>query len=202
VLVESDRNAFVTGEAWLGAARECPDVVFVAIGTGIGAGIISGGRLLRGHGELAGCLGWMTTRDGYLPEYKSVGCLEAHASGPGIARAAQRAFRRAMDTREVVARARRGDSKAGKVLAEAGRDLGRALANVVDVLNPKLIVLGGGVAAAGSLLLEPARAELEKWAQPLASRQVEIRLSRLGAKAGLLGMARLCFDRFQKGCAR
>ena len=59
VLVESDRNAFVTGEAWQGVARECRDVVFIAIGTGIGAGIISGGRLLRGYGELAGCLGWM-----------------------------------------------------------------------------------------------------------------------------------------------
>jgi len=197
VLVESDRNAFVTGEAWLGSARNCRDVVFVVIGTGIGAGIISGGRLIRGHGELAGCLGWMATRDRYLSEYKAAGCLESHAAGPGIARAAQRIFGRAPDTREVVALARRGDRRAAEVIRRAGCDLGRALANLVDVLNPEMIVVGGGVAAAGNLLLDPARDELKKWAQPLASRQVVIRRSRLGSRAGLLGIAKLCFDRFQ-----
>jgi glucokinase len=194
VLVDSDRNAFVTGEAWQGSAKKCTDVVFVAVGTGIGAGIISGGRLIRGHGELAGCLGWMTIRDRFLPEYKRVGCLEAHAAGPGIARAAQRVFRRRMDAPEVVALARRGDPMARGLLAEAGHELGRALANVVDVLNPEVIVIGGGVAAAGDLLLGPARAALKQWAQPLAARQVRIRRSRLGAKAGLLGIAKLCFD--------
>jgi glucokinase len=62
-LVESDRNAFVVGEAWQGAARHCRDAVFLAVGTGIGAGILAGGRLLRGHGELAGSVGWMVLRD-------------------------------------------------------------------------------------------------------------------------------------------
>jgi len=199
VLIESDRNAFVTGEAWLGSARHCRDVVFVAIGTGIGAGIISGGRLIRGHGELSGCLGWMAIRDRLLPEYKSVGCLESHAAGPAIARAAERVFRRPMDAREVVTRARRGDVKAREVIREAGRNLGLALANVVDVLNPEMIVVGGGVAAAGNLLLDPARATLKQWAQPLAATQVRVRRSRLGSNAGLLGIARLCFDRLEKG---
>ncbi len=198
VLVESDRNAFVSGEAWLGSARKCRDVVFVAIGTGIGAGIISGGRLIRGHRELAGCLGWMAIRDRFRPEYKAVGCLESHAAGPGIARAAQRVFRRPMDTREVVALARSGDPKATRVIREAGRHLGLVLANVVDMLNPEMIVIGGGVAAAGNLLLDPARAALRQWAQPLAARQVRIRRSRLGSNAGLLGIARLCFDRFNE----
>lgn len=197
VLVESDRNAFVTGEAWLGSARNCRDVVFVAIGTGIGAGIISGGRLIRGRAELAGCLGWMATRDQYLPEYKAAGCLESHAAGPGIARAAERVFGRPMDARELVSLARRGDWQAREVIHEAGCDLGRALASVVDVLNPEMIVIGGGVAAAGNLLLDPARAALRQWAQPLAARQVQIRRSRLGSRAGLLGIARLCFDRFE-----
>lgn len=202
VIVDSDRNAFVTGEAWLGSARNCRDVVFVAIGTGIGAGIISGGRLLRGHAELAGCLGWMATRDRYLPGYRAVGCLESHAAGPGIARAAQRIFGRAMDTREVVALARRGNREAREVIREAGCDLGRALANVVDVLNPEMIVIGGGAAAAGNLVLDPAREELRLWAQPLAARQVRIRRSRLGSRAGLLGIAKLCFDRFHAGKGR
>jgi glucokinase len=197
VLVESDRNAFVTGEAWLGSARACRDMVFVAIGTGIGAGIISGGRLIRGHGELAGCLGWMAIRDEFRAGYKAVGCLESHAAGPGIARAARLAFGRSIDVRELVSMARRGDSRARELINDAGHDLGVALANVVDVLNPEMIVIGGGVAGAGNLLLDPARAALRRWAQPLAARQVRIRRSRLGSRAGLLGIAKLCFDHFE-----
>jgi glucokinase len=196
VLVESDRNAFVTGEAWQGAAKGCRDVVFIAIGTGIGAGIISGGRLVRGHGELAGCLGWMAVRDRFLPVYKTVGCLEAHVAGPGIASAAQRVFERPTDARQVVNLARNGDSRARRVIAEAGCYLGLALANLVDVLNPQMIVIGGGVAAAGDLLLAPARETMRRWAQPLAVKQVRITRSRLGGRAGLLGAAKLCFDRF------
>src|SRR5271157_2470845 len=196
VLVESDRNASVTGEAWQGRAKGCGDVVFVAIGTGIGAGIISGGRLIRGFGELAGCLGWMAVRDHFLPAYRAMGCLEFHVAGPGIARAAQRVFHRSLDAREVVKRARQGDPQAREVLAQAGHHLGLALANLVDILNPQMIVVGGGVAGAGSLLLGPARETLRRWAQPLAAKQVRISRSRLGARAGLLGAAKLCFDHF------
>ncbi len=195
VVVESDRNAFVTGEAWQGSAKGCTDVVFVAIGTGIGAGIISGGRLVRGFGELAGCLGWMAVRERHLPVYRAVGCLESHVAGPGIARAAQSVFKRPIAAREVVNRARQGDAQARKVLAEAGHYLGLGLANVVDILNPQMIVIGGGVAGAGNWLLAPARETLKQWAQPLAAKQVRICRSRLGARGGLLGAAKLCFDR-------
>ena len=194
VLVESDRNAFVTGEVWLGSAQTCSDVVFVAIGTGIGAGIISGGRLIRGSSELAGCLGWMAVRDHFLPMYEAVGCLESHSAGPAIGRAASRALRRPADAREVLKLARHGDPRARKVIAEAGYYLGLALANLVDILNPQMIVIGGGVAAAGNLLLAPARETMRRWAQPLAAKQVRILRSRLGARAGLLGIAKLCFD--------
>lgn len=193
VLVESDRNAFVTGEAWRGAARNCRDAVFMAIGTGIGAGIISGGRLLRGHAELAGCIGWMAVRDKFMRPYDAVGCLEAHVAGPAIGRAGAKAFGRTADAREIVRRARRGDRAARKILREAGHHLGLALANLVSLLNPEIIVVGGGVASAGSLLLRPARATMQRWAQPLAARQVRVVRSRLGSRAGLLGVARLAF---------
>ncbi|MGH9395426.1 MAG: ROK family protein [Terriglobia bacterium] len=196
VVVDSDRNAFVTGEAWKGAAQTCRDVVFVAIGTGIGAGIISGGRLIRGHGELAGCIGWMAVRDQFLPRYKSVGCVEFHVAGPGIANEAQRIFKRPVTTRDVVRLARAGDPRARKILSGAGEILGLALANLVDTLSPEMIVIGGGVAAAGSLLLSPAQETMRRWAQPLAANQVQIRRSRLGARAGLLGAAKLAFDHF------
>ncbi len=194
VLVESDRNAFVTGEAWQGAARNCRDVVFLAIGTGIGAGIISGGRLLRGSNELAGCLGWMATGSRFLPKYKDIGCLESHLAGPGIAREASRIRKTATTTRELIQLARQGDPAAKKVIAQTGEYLGLALANLVSILNPEMIVVGGGVTAAGNLLLSPARDTMRQWAQPLAAKQVRIVRSRLGERAALLGMAKMAFD--------
>lgn len=193
-LVESDRNAFVTGEAWQGAARNCRDVVFLAIGTGIGAGIISGGRLIRGSGELAGCLGWMALGSRFLPRYKDVGCLESHLAGPAIAREASRIRKAVTTTHELIQRARQGDPAAKKVIAQTGECLGLALANLVSILNPEMIVVGGGVAAAGNLLLAPARDTMRQWAQPLAGKQVRIVRSRLGARAALLGMAKMALD--------
>jgi len=195
VVVDSDRNAFVTGEAWRGSAKGCRDVVFLMVGTGIGAGIISGGQLLRGHGELSGCAGWMAVRDRFRRGYERVGCLEFHAAGPGIARSAVLRLKQPATTRDVVRLARAGDARAQRVLADAGHYLGLALANLVDILNPEMIVLGGGLAAAGTLLLDPARRTMGQWAQPLAVKQVRIARSRLGDRAGILGMARLCFDR-------
>jgi len=194
VAVESDRNTFVSGEAWLGSAKNCRDVAFVAIGTGIGAGIISGGRLVRGWGELAGCVGWMAVRERFMTGYEAIGCLEFHVAGPGIARAAEAVLKRPIDAREVVRLARQGNVQAREVLAEAGRILGVGLANLVDILNPQMIVVGGGVA--GELLLAPAREALRRWAQPLAGKQVRIRRSKLGGAGGLLGAAKLCFDQF------
>ncbi len=198
VVVDSDRNAFVTGETWQGSAKGCRDVVFLMVGTGIGAGIISGGRLIRGHGELSGCAGWMAVRDRFLRGYETVGCLEFHAAGPGIARAAERIFHKPTTAREVVRRARAGDPGAQQVIAGAGHHLGLALANLVDILNPQMIVIGGGVAAAGNLLFDPARRTLRQWAQPLAVKQVRVVRSRLGDRAGILGAARLCFDQIEK----
>lgn len=194
VVVDSDRNAFVTGEVWLGSAKGCRDVVFVMVGTGVGAGIISGGRLVRGHGELSGCAGWMAVRERYQRGYESVGCLEYHAAGPAIAREASLVFREPLNAREIVARARAGDAQAADLLAGAGHYLGLALANLVDILNPRMIVIGGGVASAGKLLLDPARRTMRQWAQPLAVKQARVVRSTLGGRAGILGAARLCFE--------
>lgn len=195
VYVESDRNAYVTGEAWRGAARGCRDVVFLAIGTGIGAGIVSGGQLIRGSGELAGSLGWMALHQRFLPGYESIGCLESRLAGPSIARAATRIRKSKTTTHDVIQLARQGDSTARKVLAEAGEYLGIALANIVSTLNPEMIVIGGGMAAAGNLLLAPARKVMLQWAQPLAVKQVRIVRSTLGERAALLGMAKIALDK-------
>lgn len=194
VVVESDRNAFVVGETWKGAARGCSDVVFLAIGTGIGAGILSGGHLLRGHDGLAGCVGWMAVRDEFLPQYSKFGCLESHAAGLGIGIAASRCLKRKVTAQEAFQFAIQGDKHAQEVLRKAGLYLGLALANLVSTLNPEIIVLGGGVAEAGELLLKSARETMMLWAQPIAVRQTRLVRSRLGGAASLLGMARLALD--------
>lgn len=194
VVVDSDRNAFVVGEAWKGAARNCANVIFLAVGTGIGAGILADGRLLRGHGELAGCVGWMAVRDRYLPRYRTFGCLESHAAGPGIGIAASRKLGRRLSGPETARLAAKGDRHAREVLREAGFYLGLALANLVSTLNPEMIVVGGGVAEAGDLVLKTARQTMMRWGQPIAVRQVRVETSRLGNSASLLGIARLAFD--------
>ena len=194
VLVESDRNAFVVGGAWKGAARGCSDVVFLAVGTGIGAGILSGGHLLRGHGGLAGCMGWMAVRDKFLPQYSKSGCLESHAAGIGIGIAASRRLKRKVTAQDAYQLAIQGDKRAQEVLREAGCYLGLALANLVSTLNPEIIVLGGGVAEAGELLLKSARETMMLWAQPIAVKQTRLVRSRLGGAASLLGMAKMALD--------
>ena len=185
--IDSDRAGYVLGEQWLGAARGLADVVFLAVGTGIGAGILTGGRLCRGAGDIAGAVGWFALDSTHRPAYRHSGCWEWEAAGPGLAR------RAGTETAEqAVAAARRGEPAACRALEETARWLGRGAANLVSVLNPEMIVLGGGLMqGAGDLLLEPVRREMLEWAQPVAARQVRIELTRLGEDAGLLGAARL-----------
>ncbi len=191
VLVESDRNAFIAGEVWRGAARGSSDAVCVMLGTGIGAGIWSGGRLLRGARELAGAVGWLALEREFRPPYRRRGCMESLAAGPALA-AAARAAGLDWDTPTLVARARAGDRRARRLLAAAGDALGRGLANLVSILNPAIVILSGGFAeAAGDWLRAPAQRALQRWAQPLAARQVRLVFSRLGPRAPLVGLAGL-----------
>lgn len=195
VIVDSDRNAFVVGEAWKGAARNCENVIFVAVGTGIGAGILIDGKLVRGYHELAGCVGWMAVCDEFRPQYAKAGCLESHAAGIGIGATASRRLKRNVSAHEVFTLATQGDKRAEKVLREAGCYLGMALANLVSTLDPEVIVLGGGVAQAGDLMFKAAQQAMVRWGQPLAVRRTRLVNSQLGESASLLGIARLAFDR-------
>ncbi len=187
VVLDSDRAAYVSGEQWLGAAHGLSDVIFLAIGTGIGAGIISGGRLIRGASDIAGAVGWFALDPRKKEIYKQVGCFEAECAGPSLGR-------RAGATPEaVIERARKGDAAARSMIHETAQYLAMGVANLVSALNPQMIVLGGGLMQAGDLFLEPLRREMLEWAQPIAAQQVRIELSRLGEDAGLLGAARLAF---------
>ena len=184
-VIDSDRAAYVLGEQWVGAARGCRDVVFVGIGTGIGAGIVSGGQLLRGTGEVAGAVGWFALNPHWMPAYEHTGCFEAEAAGPAVAR------RAGASTEAVVEAARQGEPDAMRVIDETVHYLAMGVANIISLLNPEMVVLGGGLMQAGDLFLDPIRRDVLKWAQPTAARQARIELTALGEDAGVLGAARL-----------
>lgn len=189
VVIASDRAGYVTGERWLGAAKGANDVVFLSIGTGIGAGIISGGRLLRGAGDIAGAVGWFALNPEIKPIYGQVGCFEAEAAGPGLARRMN-----AHTAQDVIAAARQGDASAREAIEQTGSYLGMGLANIVSLLNPEVVVLGGGVMQAGDLFLEPVTRVMKQWAQPVAAEQVRVTLTQLGEDAGLLGAGKLALE--------
>jgi glucokinase len=194
VVVESDRNAFVMGECWKGAGRGARDVVYVAVGTGIGAGILMDGRLVRGYCELAGCVGWMAVRDRFTSAYEEVGCLESLAAGRAIGRVGSRRLKRSMSGAEVARLARQGDGEAESVLRDCGFYLGLGLANLVSTLNPEVIALGGGVVQSKSVIFTSARETMRRWAQPIAVRKTRLVVSKLGGSASLLGVARIAFE--------
>jgi glucokinase len=208
--VEGDRNMQALAEAWLGvgARNAFQNLVFVTVGTGIGAGLISEGRLIPGAHGVSGAAGWMVIDRIWDPEYARVGCFEALGAGPAVARLGEQALRKKPEsligvlaqqtgtrvTAEVVAAAaRRGDKAARRVLQEVGTNLGLGIANIVSLLNPEIVVLGGGLAGIGNRLLVPLRQAMRRWGQPLATRQVRVVSSCLGDEAGILGAARYAF---------
>ncbi len=189
-LVDSDRAGYVLGESWLGAARGLRDVVFVAVGTGIGVGILTGGEVVRGAGGIAGAAGWFALDPRWREDYAATGCWEAESAGPAVARLAG-----LPDGLAAVAAARRGDARALQVLRRAGAYIGMGVANLISALNPEAVVLGGGLmVGAADLLLDVVYTEVRRWAQPMAARQCRIVLTELGDRAGLLGAARLALN--------
>ncbi len=209
VSIESDRSAYVLGEQWLGTAKGTKDVVFLAVGTGIGAGIIAGGRVLHGAEDIAGAVGWFALNPNFKDEYATLGCFEAEASGNSVGRKAARALRAGRPTlmRElagkdpnavtaeiVAAAARKRDFLAQNLIGETVTYLGMGIANIVSILNPEIVVLGGGLFQASDLLLEPVRREFRRWAQPLAAQAVRIEVSTLGEDAGLAGCGKLAWE--------
>jgi len=205
IVLDSDRAAYVTGEQWLGVAHGLSDVVFVAVGTGIGAGIISGGRLCRGATDIAGAVGWFAVGPGRNEPDVQTGAFEYEAAGPAVARKARTRIEAgaesslrnvdvtAITTELVVNSALHGDEVAKSVLLETASYLGMGIANIISILNPQVVVLGGGLMNAGEYLIEHIRHESRVWAQPIAARQCRIELTRLGDDAGVLGAARLAF---------
>lgn len=205
VTIDSDRAACILGETWRGAARGARDAIFLAVGTGIGAGILSSGKVLRGHGDVAGAIGWLALDRPFTPRYVQHGCFEDQASGPGLVRVAQdlmgthasyagelpRKKGHDLDAALIFAAYEHGDAIAVKVINNAIELWGMAAANLVSLFNPEMIVFGGGVFGPATRFLDRIYAEAKRWAQPIAIEQVRFVASALGSDAGLFGAGRL-----------
>jgi glucokinase len=202
--VENDANAAAYGEFTEGAARGARNAVVMTLGTGIGGGIIIGGRLYRGR-SYAGEVGHMTVdMDGAACPCGNSGCLERLASAGAIVRTATEILETGRDsalrvgpglTAEAVAEAASGgDPVAIEALASAGRALGAGLATLALVLDPDIIVLGGGVAAAGEPLLVPAREEFARRSYIGGAELTPVVPAALGNTAGVVGAALLARD--------
>jgi len=190
VVVLNDVDAFAIAESTTGAAAGCADVLAVMVGTGIGAGAVAGGRLVVGAHAAAGGLGHVHDElaSGIACGCGAAGHVEAVASGTGMLSGYRRAGGQAADLREVAARAAAGEELAIRVLAAAGAALGRALAGAVTVLDPAVVVLGGGALAVGEPFTGALRCRLDVAVVP-ALAPVDLRTALLGGDAVALGAA-------------
>ena len=214
VVIDSDRAAYILGETWRGAARGARDAIFLAVGTGIGAGILVNGAILRGSGDVAGAIGWLALERPFHPKWKACGCFEHQASGPGLVRVARALLDGADRTEEgdgrdtydgelrrvlpdnlttaaIFSAHARGDTLATRVVDNAVELWGMAAANLVSLFNPETIIFGGGVFGPAAKFIDRIRDEAERWAQPIAVRQVRFVCTTLNGDAGLYGAGRL-----------
>lgn len=210
VWVDNDVNVMALGEWRYGEARDNPDVVFVKVGTGVGAGVISDGRLHRGAQGSAGDVGHIQVTDdqSVVCRCGNTGCLEAMAGGAALARQGERAARDgrsrwlkgallrsgSVTAFDVADAASHGDPVSVELIQASGRYIGTMLAAIVNFFNPSLIVLGGGVVEAGDLFMASIRQVIYGRSLPLATRDLLVRRSELGDVAGLQGAAAMVLD--------
>jgi len=201
VLIENDANAAALGEMWQGAARGCQTIVCLTLGTGVGSGIILNGQLWRGADGTAGEIGHTSVDPfgGVQCKCGNIGCLEVYASATAIVRmtseglathsgSSLNSFASDKVTAESVAEAAaNGDEFARGIFERVGTYLGIAAANIVNTLNPEMIVIGGGVSAAFDLFASAARDEMLRRAFPVPAARCHIVKAECGDDAGLLG---------------
>jgi len=204
VTVDNDANCATVGEWWLGAARGGTNVVGMTIGTGIGGGLIINGELYHGSSDVAGEIGHTTIdMNGRHCKCGNYGCLEAYASGPAIATRAREALVREdaasllpslvdgqldrITASTVYEAAKKGDALSNEIVRDTARYLGAGIATLLNVINPDVVVLAGGVTAAGDALFVPLRAEVRRRAFQPAVEACRIVAGTLPGTAGIVG---------------
>jgi len=206
----NDADAAALGEHYFGAGQGVNNLILLTVGTGIGGGIIINGRLYSGASGSAGEIGHTTIDiNGPRCSCGNTGCLEALVSGTAVAKEAIKRIRQGerssltevvggkianITAKEVSIAARDGDSLASEVVLKAATYLGVGLANVVNIFNPEMIIIGGGMAKMGDLLLNPARQVVKERAYQLSAQVVQIVPAQLGDDAGVLGAAVFAFQ--------
>jgi glucokinase len=195
VLLENDANAAALGEKWMGAGREVDDLALLTLGTGIGGGIIVGGKILRGHLGMAGEFGHMTSIPTGNPcGCGNTGCLEKHASATAISAMARLIGLGAdLTSEQVYQLAVGGDSRAKAVFRSMGEALGIALADLVNIFNFPLYLLSGGPLPAWEFFAPPMMTEVERRSFTYRNSPTRIERATLGNEAGLYGAAYLPF---------
>jgi predicted NBD/HSP70 family sugar kinase len=195
VLVDNDVNVMAMGEHWA-RWRDVSDLLFIKVGTGIGCGIVAGGRIHRGAQGAAGDLGHIQVPD--RPDARcrcgNLGCVEAIAGGAALARELREVGLEATNSRDVVQLVRAGNPDASRLVREAGRVLGEVLAAAVNLLNPSVVVIGGDLAQAHEQLMAGVREVVYQRSLPLATRHLEIVRSTLDERAGITGAAALAIE--------
>lgn len=212
--IENDVNAAALGEWRFGAGKGTQDFILVMVGTGVGAGVISGGSLIHGKSNATAEIGHtIVEKDGLFCNCGGRGCLEMYASATGIVRMMRQYLTRGnyssvikdvrgdLDklTAAVIAqRAAEGDSLSKQVMREAAEYLGVALVNYVNTFNPEMVAIGGGVARAGDILLKPVEEFIKSRAMEVQARDVSVVRSSLGEDAGTIGAAAVAMERIKK----
>jgi glucokinase len=187
VFIDNDANLMALAEARRGAAKGAANAVCITLGTGVGGGLILEGRLYRGSTYAAGEAGHIPiSEDGPDCGCGSHGCLESYIGNRRILARARAVFGGGISLEELSRKARRGVPAAAKIWSDAGVKLGIALAGVVNLLNPDVIVIGGGVANAGAPLFDIVRKTIARRAMPMQARHVRIRRAAL-ADPGIIG---------------
>lgn len=208
VAVDSDRACYILGEVWKGKARNHRHAIFLAVGTGIGAGILVDGNILRGANDIAGAIGWMALDRPFESKYTGCGCFEHNASGEGIAKICKEMLEadpgyegalRSIPTErlrssDVFESYEAGDPLAILVFDKCIEYWGMATANLVSLFNPSIIIYGGGVFGPAGRFLDRIRGEALKWAQPISMGKVSLEISALGGDAGVYGAAHLAIQ--------
>jgi predicted NBD/HSP70 family sugar kinase/biotin operon repressor len=195
IVVDNDSNLGALGEMTWGASAGRRDSAYIKASTGIGAGLVIAGELFRGRAGTAGEIGHTTIdENGPVCRCGNRGCLEMLAGVPILLRLLEQAYGRPMTLPTAIARAHAGDAACIRVLADAGRHIGVAIANLANLLNPEVIVVGGELAEAGDLLLDPMRTVLRRYAIPSAASTAEIVIAVLGERAEALGALALALN--------
>jgi glucokinase len=191
--LENDANAATYAEFMYGAARDVDTTVMLTLGTGCGGGAVVDGKLFRGWAEF----GHMVIVYDGLPCQGSCtgrGHLEPYVTGLAATKLAQAEFGPAVDAHRLVRLAREGEPRAIEILDGIGRHLGAGIGSLVNIFNPELVVIGGGFAAAGEFILDPAREVVQREALARAGYDLPIVRAQLGTAAGLIGAGLVAFD--------